>query len=181
MKFEKFEIEGPLLIKPQLFKDERGVFFESFNLNHFKDELGENIKFVQDNQSISLKNVVRGLHFQKPPFAQGKLVRVVKGSAIDIIVDIRKNSKTFGKHLSVELNDQNNYIFWIPVGFAHGFVSLKDNTIFLYKCTNFYNKSSEMDLLWNDKDLNIDWKVKSPILSEKDKISCKFADLITPF
>src|SRR5690606_3615745 len=115
------------------------------------NEIGKEIKFVQDNQSTSLKNVVRGLHFQKPPFAQGKLVRVVKGSVIDIAVDIRKNSKTYGKHVSVELNEQNNYIFWVPEGFAHGFVSLEDDTTFLYKCTNFYNKSSEMDLLWNDK------------------------------
>jgi len=178
---EKFEIEGLILFTPKIFKDDRGLFFESFNQKIFNEAIGEKINFVQDNISVSKKNVVRGLHFQKPPFGQGKLVRVIQGRVIDVAVDIRKNSPTYGKHIALELSEENKNSFWIPEGFAHGFVALEDDTIFSYKCTNFYNHQSEDAILWNDKDLNIDWKVKSPILSEKDKISQSFNTFASPF
>ena len=170
MKITKTEIEGLLIIEPLIHRDNRGYFFESWNKKLFKG-LGINIDFFQDNQSFSKKGVIRGLHFQNPPYSQGKLVRVVKGSVLDVAVDIRKTSPTYGKHVSIELNDENNKMFWIPEGFAHGFSTLSDNTIFSYKCTNIYNKSSEGSLMWNDPDLDIDWKVKDPIVSNQDQKS----------
>jgi dTDP-4-dehydrorhamnose 3,5-epimerase len=137
--------------------------------------------FVQDNESKSQKNVLRGLHFQKPPFAQGKLVRVIRGAVLDVAVDIRKSSPTFGKWASIELTQDNKWMYWVPPGFAHGFVTLEDNTTFFYKCTNMYNKESEGSILWNDPDLNINWQTDQPILSEKDKTSPLFKDFISPF
>lgn len=167
MEITRFDIEGLLLIKPSVFPDERGIFFESYNETSFAKE-GLNHKFVQDNQSSSKKGVLRGLHYQNPPFDQGKLVRVVKGSVLDIAVDIRKKSPTYGKYVAAVLSEENKLLLWIPPGFAHGFLSLEDDTIFLYKCTNGYNKISEGGIRWNDPDLNIAWGITTPIVSEKD-------------
>ena len=180
MKIIKTEIEGLLIIEPRVFEDERGYFFESWSKDTFENA-GLNINFVQDNQSFSSKGVVRGLHFQNPPFAQGKLVRVLKGSVLDIAVDIRENSPTYGEYFSIHLSEENKTMFWIPPGFAHGFSTLEDNTIFSYKCSGVYNKESEGSLMWNDSDLNIDWKIKNPIISEKDQNSAIFANFKTQF
>ena len=180
MEIIKTSIDGLLIIKPDVFKDERGYFFESYNKERLAKE-GLTMNFVQDNESKSAKGVLRGLHFQKPPYAQGKLVRVIKGSVMDVAVDLRKDSPTYGKWESVVLNEENKLQFWIPEGFAHGFVTLEDDTIFAYKCTNVYNKESEGSLLWNDPDININWNIENPILSEKDKISPLFKNFETPF
>lgn len=168
MEVTKTHIEGPLIIKPNVFGDHRGYFAESYNAREFK-EFGLDEDFVQDNQSLSNKGTLRGLHFQNPPHAQGKLVRVVRGRVIDVIVDIRKNSPTYGEHIKVELSDENFLMLWVPVGFAHGFITLEDNTIFTYKCSNFYAPQSEDGLSWNDPALGIDWGYQNPTLSEKDK------------
>lgn len=166
---ERFEtnIKGLLIIEPKVFEDERGSFFESYNKERFK-ELGINVNFVQDNQSISHKNVLRGLHFQKEPYAQDKLVRVTRGSVLDVAVDLRLNSPTYGKWASVNLSEKNGLMFFIPKGFAHGFLSLEDNTVFQYKCSNIYSKDHEDGLLWNDPNLAIDWGISNPIVSKKD-------------
>jgi dTDP-4-dehydrorhamnose 3,5-epimerase len=169
-----------LVIKPRVFGDDRGYFFESWSKQSFT-EVGLDLDFVQDNQSLSSKGVLRGLHFQNPPHDQGKLVRVIKGAVLDVVVDIRKESLTYGQHFSVELSEENKTIFWIPPGFAHGFVTLEDNTIFTYKCTGAYNKESEGALLWNDKDLNINWVVNDPLVSEKDLEAGNFKDLESKF
>lgn len=142
---------------------------------------GINLNFVQDNQSLSQKGAVRGLHFQAPPFEQGKLVRVVKGAVRDVVVDIRKNSATYGQHFSIDLTEENQLMFWIPPGFAHGFETLQDNTIFLYKCTNLYNKASEGGLLWNDPSLNIKWQTSDPIVSDKDMVLPTQNNFVSPF
>lgn len=180
MELIKTSIDGLLIIKPDVFKDDRGYFYESYNKERFA-KAGLMIDFVQDNESKSSKGVLRGLHFQKPPFAQGKLVRVIKGSVMDVAVDLRKDSPTYGKWESVVLTEENKLQFWIPEGFAHGFVALEDNTIFNYKCTNVYNKESEGSILWNDPDININWNIDNPILSEKDKISPLFKNFESPF
>lgn len=180
MIFEKTPIEGLIIIKPTVFEDERGHFFESYQKQRFKEN-GIDVEFVQDNQSLSQKNVLRGLHFQQPPFAQAKLIRVIKGAVIDVAVDIRKNSPTYGKHCLIELSEYNKILFYIPAGFAHGFLTLEDNTIFTYKCSNYFNKQAEGALLWNDEKLAINWNVSNPILSEKDKMSGAFADFVSPF
>ena len=180
MEIIKTDIEGLLIIKPRVFEDKRGYFFESWSKESFSAN-GIDINFVQDNQSLSSKGVIRGLHFQNPPFAQGKLVRVISGSVLDVAVDIRSKSPTYGNHVSVFLSGLNKTMFWIPPGFAHGFATLEDNTIFSYKCSGIYNKESEESLLWNDIDLNIDWKVKKPIISEKDKISKSFNNFKSQF
>lgn len=180
MEICKLDIEGLLLFRPEVFKDNRGHFFESWSKLTF-NKLGLDFDFVQDNQSLSSKGVLRGLHFQNPPFAQGKLVSVIRGSVLDVAVDIRKSSPTYGQYVAVELSDSNNISFWIPPGFAHGFVALKDNTIFSYKCSEVYNKESEGSIIWNDKDLNIDWGVEYPIVSEKDLEAETFKNLITQF
>lgn len=181
MEVFKYHIEGLLSFSPQIFSDDRGAFIETFNENVFAEITGKKIQFVQDNLSMSKKNVIRGLHFQAPPFAQGKLVRVLKGTVIDVAVDLRKNSSTYGEHVSVELSGDNNLCFWIPEGFAHGFSALEENTVFSYKCTNFYSKQSEGCILWNDPDLNIDWKINEPLLSGKDKLGQLFKDFKSPF
>tara|TARA_R110001592_G_scaffold16073_6_gene68814 strand:- start:1211 stop:1744 length:534 start_codon:yes stop_codon:yes gene_type:complete len=169
-------IEGLLVIEPSIFEDERGYFYESYNKERF-DSLGIfSGAFVQDNQSKSNKGVLRGLHFQNAPFAQGKLVRVISGSVLDVAVDLRKDSKTYGKHFSIKLTGDNKKMFWVPEGFAHGFSTLEDDTIFSYKCTNYYHKNSEGCILWNDSNLSIDWGVLNPIVSEKDKNGIKFSD-----
>ncbi|MBT5354505.1 MAG: dTDP-4-dehydrorhamnose 3,5-epimerase [Flavobacteriales bacterium] len=180
MKIIKTEIEGLLIIEPRVFEDERGYFFESWSKDAFENA-GLDINFVQDNESLSSEGVVRGLHFQNPPFAQGKLVRVLKGSVLDVAVDIRKNSPTYGKHVSAHLSEENKTMFWIPPGFAHGFSTLENNTIFSYKCSGVYNKESEGSLMWNDTDLNIDWKIKNPIISEKDQNSALFTNFKSLF
>lgn len=168
MQIRETSIAGLVELTPRVFNDERGMFFESYNEQIFK-QLGLPTNFVQDNQSFSIKGVVRGLHFQKAPFAQGKLVRVISGKVLDVAVDIRPDSPTFGKHEIFELSSEKNNIAYVPEGFAHGFVALEDS-IFSYKCTNIYNKESESGILWNDADLNINWGVENPIVSEKDAI-----------
>ncbi|HLU85575.1 MAG TPA: dTDP-4-dehydrorhamnose 3,5-epimerase [Vicingaceae bacterium] len=180
MEFITNEIEGLVVIKPTVFEDERGHFFEYYQKELFAQN-GIEDDFVQDNQSLSQKGVLRGLHFQAPPYAQAKLIRVIKGAVLDVAVDIRKNSPTYGKHFSIELNERNKKQLYIPVGFAHGFFTLEDNTIFSYKCSNYYHKTSEGALLWNDKDLSINWNVAQPVLSEKDKEATPFQQFSTPF
>ena len=180
MEIIKIPLEGLLVIKPKIFGDDRGYFFESWSKQSFT-EIGLDLDFVQDNQSLSAKGVLRGLHFQNPPYAQGKLVRVIKGAVLDIAVDIRKDSPTYGQHFSVELSEKNKTIVWIPPGFAHGFLTFEDNTIFTYKCTGVYNKESEGALLWNDEDLNINWKVNDPLVSEKDLVAGNFKDFVSKF
>jgi dTDP-4-dehydrorhamnose 3,5-epimerase len=167
MKFTSLSIKGLVLIEPTVYTDSRGIFFESYNQQQFQKH-GIDMVFVQDNQSISKKNVIRGLHFQEEPFAQGKLVTVVKGKVLDVAVDMRMDSPTFGKHISVELSETNKNIFWIPAGFAHGFSVLEDDTVFCYKCTKFYNKASERGIRFDDATLNINWGVPNPLVSEKD-------------
>ena len=186
MKVTTFDIKGIALLEPTVYRDERGYFFESFNQSKFENALSIKPVFVQDNQSKSQKNVIRGLHFQAPPFGQGKLVTVIQGSVLDVVVDIRKESKTYGKHVSVKLEGETGKMFWIPEGFAHGFKTLEDNTIFTYKCTNFYNRSSEGSVLWNDKNLGINWNIETNgntnfIISEKDKIADSFSTFVSPF
>lgn len=169
MKITPTRIEGLLLIQLPVFTDERGFFLETYNLKSFQEN-GLPYHFVQDNLSCSSKNVLRGLHFQNPPFGQGKLVRVLRGSVLDVAVDLRKSSPTYGQHELVELSDKNSLAFYIPEGFAHGFLALEENTLFQYKCTNYYHKASEGGLLWDDPDLGINWGAANPLVSEKDKI-----------
>ncbi len=163
-------IEGVVLLKPRIFGDERGYFFESYSQREFEKQVCRTV-FVQDNESKSCYGVVRGLHFQKPPYAQSKLVRVVKGRVLDVAVDIRKGSPTFGKHVSVELSEENKRQFFIPRGFAHGFAVLSEEAVFQYKCDNFYAPESEGSLVWDDPELGIDWRIPAEqvILSEKDR------------
>lgn len=173
-------MEGPVIIEPRIFHDPRGYFFESYNADTFV-AAGITANFVQDNQSLSQKGAVRGLHFQAPPFEQAKLVRVVQGAVVDVVVDIRQGSKTYGQSYAIELSAANQLMFWIPPGFAHGFETLEDNTIFLYKCTNMYHKASEGGLLWNDPALKIQWRTQEPIVSDKDQILPKLIDFTSPF
>ncbi len=180
MEIVKTKISDLYIIKPKVFEDLRGYFFESYNKQEFL-RLGIDQNFVQDNESMSQKGVLRGLHFQRPPFAQGKLVRVMQGSVLDVAVDIRKSSPTYGKWEAVELNQENKWMYWIPPGFAHGFIALEDNTVFFYKCTSVYNKESEGSIRWDDPTLNISWKTENPILTERDKKSPLFADFVSPF
>ncbi|WP_254561903.1 dTDP-4-dehydrorhamnose 3,5-epimerase [Dyadobacter diqingensis] len=168
MQIRETSIAGLVEIFPRVFEDDRGFFFESYNEELFK-KLGLPTNFVQDNQSFSIKGVVRGLHFQNAPFAQGKLVRVISGRVLDVAVDIRPDSPTFGKHEVFELRSDTNNMAYVPEGFAHGFVALEDS-VFSYKCTNVYNKGAESGILWNDPDLGIDWGIENPIVSEKDLI-----------
>jgi dTDP-4-dehydrorhamnose 3,5-epimerase len=164
-----------IIIKPDVFGDVRGYFFESFHSEKFA-AMGITDTFVQDNESRSQKDVLRGLHYQLEPFAQGKLIRVIKGSVLDIAVDIRRSSPTFGKWVSMKLTDENKWICWIPKGFAHGFLTLEDDTIFSYKCSGIYNKASEGSIRWNDPELNIDWGTANPLLSGKDIAAPLFKD-----
>lgn len=180
MEIKKIFIDGPLIIQPKVFFDPRGYFYESYNKAQFV-EAGIPWEFVQDNQSMSNRNAVRGLHFQAPPHAQGKLVRVLRGAVYDVILDIRKDSPTYGQHFGVELTEHNFTMLWIPEGFAHGFSTLVDQTLFSYKCTRVYNKNSEGGVLWNDPDLQIDWKVSNPILSEKDQLNPTLQHFVSPF
>ncbi|MCX6182480.1 MAG: dTDP-4-dehydrorhamnose 3,5-epimerase [Bacteroidetes bacterium] len=169
------EIPEVLIVEPKVFADERGFFYETYNENTFKSH-NINAKFVQDNLSKSSKNILRGLHFQKPPFTQGKLVKVIQGSVLDVCVDLRLASPTYGKHIKVLLSENNNRMLWVPEGFAHGFLTLEDETIFYYKCTNFYHAESDSSILWNDPALNIDWGITNPILSDKDRNAKKLSE-----
>ncbi|MBO7528317.1 MAG: dTDP-4-dehydrorhamnose 3,5-epimerase [Bacteroidales bacterium] len=182
MNFIKTDIEGVVIIEPKVFGDERGYFFESFSQRELDDNIGKTV-FVQDNESKSCYGVVRGLHFQYPPFAQAKLVRCVKGSVLDVAVDIRKGSPTYGKHIATELSENNHRTLFIPRGFAHGFSVLSETAIFQYKCDNYYAPQSEGALQWDDKDLNINWLIaeNNVILSEKDKHHTLLKDFDSPF
>ena len=177
MEVIKTDIEGVVIIEPRIFKDERGYFYESFSQREFEEKVCRTT-FVQDNQSKSSYGVLRGLHFQKPPYAQSKLVRCIKGTVLDVAVDIRKGSPTFGKYVAVELSEDNHRQFFIPRGFAHGFAVLSDEAVFQYKCDNFYNKESEGAVAWDDPELCIDWKVPADkvLLSEKDRQNKCIAD-----
>ena len=179
MNIIETNIEGVIIIEPRLFEDERGYFFESFNQKEFQEKVCKTT-FIQDNESKSSYGVIRGLHFQKPPFAQSKLVRVVKGSVLDVAVDIRKGSPTFGQHVAVELTEDNHRQFFIPRGFAHGFSVLSKEVIFQYKCDNFYAPQSEGAIAWDYPDLGIDWQISIDeiLLSEKDKSHPKLAEII---
>jgi dTDP-4-dehydrorhamnose 3,5-epimerase len=177
MEVIKTNIEGVVIIEPRIFRDERGYFFESFSQRDFQEKVCKTV-FVQDNESKSSYGVLRGLHFQKPPYAQSKLVRVIKGAVLDVAVDIRKGSPTFGQHVAVELTEDNHRQFFIPRGFAHGFSVLTDEVIFQYKCDNFYAPQSEGALAWDDPDLGIDWRIPTDkvLLSEKDRHHCRLCD-----
>lgn len=180
MEVIKTEIDGLLLIKPKVFIDDRGYFFESYNEEVYQNA-GINLCFVQDNISKSKKNTVRGLHYQVGENAQGKLCKVIYGKVLDVAVDIRFGSPTFGKYFSSELSEENHAQLWIPPGFAHGFSVLSDEAIFSYKCTKLYSKIDERAILFNDSDLNIDWKVQNPIVSEKDLIASQFKSIKNDF
>lgn len=171
MNVIKTDIEGVFVIEPQVFGDERGYFFESFNAERFLAQTGVEVTFVQDNESRSKRGVLRGLHFQKKPHAQAKLVRVVQGRVLDVAVDIRPESPTFGKYVATELSGENHRQMFIPKGFAHGYVVLEDDTIFQYKCDEFYHPESEDGIAWNDPQIGIEWGIPENeiILSEKDK------------
>lgn len=180
MEVIKTDIEDLLLIQPRVFPDERGYFFEAYNEQKLQDQ-GFHHRFVQDNISRSTKGVLRGLHFQAPPHAQGKLVQVLRGAVLDVAVDIRSGSPSYGKHYSIILSEENKTQMYIPKGFAHGFLTLEDNTLFSYKCTDLYHKDSEGAILWNDPDLNINWNVKNPTVSDKDRKAIRFNEFKTPF
>jgi len=177
VEINKFDIEGPIEIIPDVFHDERGYFFESYNDSKYKEILGD-VQFLQDNQSFSKSGVIRGFHLQKPPFAQAKLIKVTKGRVIDLAMDIRKDSKTYGKFIKVELNDKKQNLLFIPEGFAHAFITLEDS-IFQYKCSNYYSKESEMSI--NPFSIGLDLGLMEPIISEKDKSGILFSDFISPF
>ncbi len=182
MKFTETAVQGVIIVEPKVWKDDRGYFYESYSKRLFEAE-GIRSEFVQDNQSLSHRGTLRGLHAQSEPFAQGKLVRVIRGSVLDIAVDIRKNSPSFGKYVSVELSGENFRMLWIPPGFLHGFATLEDNTIFTYKVTNPYDKASEIGVRWNDASLNINWGLNEEeiILSEKDRELPLFQNFKSPF
>ena len=182
MEVIKTDIEGVVIIEPKVFGDERGYFFESFSQREFEEKVAK-VNFVQDNESRSCFGVLRGLHFQMPPFAQAKLVRCVRGKVLDVAVDIRKGSPTYGQHVVCELSEDNHRMFFIPRGFAHGFSVLSETAIFQYKCDNYYAPQSEGALQWDDKDLNINWLIseKQVVLSEKDKHHPSFKDFESPF
>lgn len=184
MQITETPIAGLLVIEPKVWKDNRGYFYESYNARILA-EAGITGNFVQDNQSFSQKGALRGLHAQNMPFEQGKLVRVLKGAVLDVAVDIRKVSATYGQHFSIELSGENHKQLWVPPGFLHGFLTLEDETIFTYKVTNYYDKASEIGVMWNDPDLNINWNreisAQELILSEKDLVLSSFKDFKSPF
>ncbi|MEG1572047.1 MAG: dTDP-4-dehydrorhamnose 3,5-epimerase [Bacteroidales bacterium] len=180
MEFIKTNIEGVIIVKPDVFGDERGYFYESYSAKKWA-EAGLSYTFVQDNESKSKKGVLRGLHFQAPPYAQAKLVRVIKGAVLDVAVDIRKSSPTYGQHVSVELSEENKLQFLMPPGIAHGFSTLREDTIFCYKVDAFYAPQSEMSVKWDDPQLGIDWKITNPLLSPKDHAGLCLKDFKTPF
>ena len=182
MNLIKTKLDGLVVLKPTVFKDIRGYFMESYNQKNINKLLG-NVNFVQDNESESSRGVLRGLHFQKPPYTQAKLVRCLKGSVLDVVLDLRKDSKTYGIFENISLTEENKKQLFIPKGFAHGFIVLSKSAIFSYKVDNYYNPDSESGVLWSDLDLNIDWKINKNeiILSEKDKNLPTFNEIINPF
>lgn len=184
MQITQTPIEGLLIIEPKVWKDNRGYFYESYNAKLFA-EAGIDVSFVQDNQSFSQKGALRGLHAQAQPFEQGKLVRVLQGAVMDVAVDIRKGSPTYGQHFDIELSEENHKQLWVPAGFLHGFLTLEDQTIFTYKVSNYYDKNSEIGVMWNDPDLNIEWSRDIPesefLLSDKDQVLSQFKDFKSPF
>lgn len=179
MKVEETKLKGCFIIRDTVFPDPRGYFFESFNQKKFESLTGLNISFVQDNQSKSSRGVLRGLHFQQGEHAQSKLVRVLQGKVLDVAVDLRKDSPTFGQHVTIELSEENHVQFFVPRGFAHGFIVLSDRAVFFYKCDNYYNKASEGGILYNDDALGIDWKMNESelLLSDKDMELRKLNDI----
>jgi len=179
MQVENTTIKDLLLLIPKVFKDKRGYFMESYNHEKWANLLKTD--FVQDNESLSEKGVLRGLHFQKPPYAQAKLVRVVKGSVLDVAVDLRKSSPTYGEHFKIILSAENKKQLYIPKGFAHGFLCLEDDTIFSYKCSQYYHSESEAIILWNDASIGIDWGINNPLVSERDTNASSFSAFKTPF
>lgn len=182
MKFERLEISDVIKITPRRFEDDRGYFMETFRQENFLDFIGQDINFVQENQSLSrAKNTIRGLHYQSPPFAQGKLVRCISGSIVDVAVDVRKNSKTYGQYVTALLSAENGCQLWVPEGFLHGFSTLEADCLVQYKCTNYYNSEADGNVYWND--LGIDWQVDPDmaILSDKDIKAPKFKDFESPF
>lgn len=183
MEILKTEIEGLLILKPKVFTDSRGYFYESYSKRVFDEAVGREVDFVQDNQSKSSYGVVRGLHFQKPPFAQSKLVRCIKGRVLDVAVDLRKGSPTFGKHFAVELTEDNNLQFFIPRGFAHGFSVLSEEAVFQYKCDNYYAPQADGGISLNDESLGIDWRIapEDRILSDKDLHHPLLSEIESPF
>lgn len=181
MQTETTPIPGLLILTPDVFTDERGFFLESFQEKRYQEVLGQDIHFVQDNLSLSKKGVLRGLHYQAPPFEQGKLVSVLRGRVLDVALDICFGSPTFGKYTAVELSAENHKQFWIPPGFAHGFVALEDDTIFTYKCTNVYSKEHDWGVRWNDPSLDIEWGMKNLIVSEKDQKHPLLKDITKEF
>ncbi len=180
MNVLELKIKDLKLIEPKVFEDQRGFFLESYSKTKLS-QIGINVEFVQDNHSRSSRNVLRGLHFQAPPYAQDKLVRVINGTVLDVALDLRLGSPTYGEYEIVELSDQNKRMFFIPKGFAHGFVVLSDSVDFLYKTSEYYHPESDGGIIWNDPDLNIDWTIQNPIISEKDSKLPFFKDFKTPF
>jgi dTDP-4-dehydrorhamnose 3,5-epimerase len=169
MKITPLTLEGLFVIEPRVFEDDRGFFFESFHQDIFEKETGTTVKFVQDNHSRSIKNVLRGMHYQAAPMGQGKLVRIISGEIVDVVVDIRPHSPTFGEHLKIVLSEQNRKQLWVPEGFAHGFLTLSDTAEMLYKTTNFFSKEHDRGIRWDDPDLKIDWPIHGKaLLSDKD-------------
>ena len=182
MKVLETKLEGCYIIEPKIFEDKRGYFFESFNMKQFQELTKSKTTFVQDNESYSTKGVLRGLHYQTGFHAQAKLVRVIKGKVLDIAVDLRQDSKTFGEHVSVEISEENKKQLFVPRGFAHGFIVLSNTAIFSYKCDNYYNKNAEQGIIFNDLDLKIDWYLQEDeyIVSEKDITLPTFKNAILP-
>lgn len=183
MEIIRPEIEGLLVLRPKIFTDSRGYFYESYSKKNLDEAIGYPVEFVQDNQSKSSYGVVRGLHFQRPPFAQAKLVRCIKGKVLDVAVDLRRDSPTFGQHFAVELSEENHLQFFIPRGFAHGFSVLSEEAIFQYKCDNYYAPQADGGISLNDESLGIDWKIspEDRILSEKDSKHLKLSEITSPF
>jgi len=175
MNLRKTKIEGLVILKPKMLEDNRGYFMESYNQKNIKKLIGD-ISFVQQNESESFKGVLRGLHFQKPPFAQSKLVRCVKGNVLDVALDLRKNSKTYGHFETTILSSENKEQLFVPKGFAHGFIVLSQSAVLSYKVDNYYTPKSESGIIWNDKDLKINWPIKNPIISNKDRNNLSFRE-----
>lgn len=178
MEAAQTPLQGVFLLTPRIFTDDRGHFLETFSHRRFEELTGAAVSFVQDNESTSIRNVLRGLHFQAGPHAQGKLARVVRGAVLDVCVDIRPGSPTLGRHFKVELNGTSKRMLWIPPGFAHGFVALENDTVFTYKCTAYYTPEADRTILWNDPDLNIDWGVKVPLVSGRDAAGMSFGNYL---
>lgn len=184
MKIQRFDIDGPVLFTPRRFEDDRGYFSETFRQSIFDEAVGSGTNFVQDNQSLSIKKgTIRGLHFQIPPHAQGKLVRCTQGAVMDVAVDARKGSPSYGQHIRAELTAENGAQLWVPVGFLHGFATLTDHAMVQYKCTDYYAAECDGNVRWDDPDLDIDWGLGDTpaVLSEKDQTAPRFADFASPF